>query len=578
MQRTPILITLVVMSLLHPNVVGAQSGPPDAARDSAEAIVADQAEKVPVPDLRKSAKKRASSVERTRPAEWAGLVRGGRFMDLFEPMPDLGGMTSDTWGVEGVVPRDVNNGIEDPKWSYWGGNTLQVDGKYHLFVCRWPENDPRGHFAYPDSVIVHAVCDRPYGPFRVVREIGVGHNPTCYQTDNGPFVLYHTTGCYIADSIDGPWTASKLTYDSRDRPNTKSVNYLHNNTFAKREDGSFFMLNRKGQAWFSKDGISPFFRVTEGIVYPPADGRYEDPVVWRDEVQYHLIVNDWQGRIAWYQRSKDGVNWTVEPGEAYQPGIAVHASGVKEDWYKYERIRILQDDHGRAIAANFAVIDFDKRGDLPNDSHSSKLIVSPLTVPRRLTVLGEISVIGNTDSIRMRIHAESGFDPHSDVDVQSLRFGASDEVNFGRGCRAVKFEEDGDDLIVTFAGDSGFTVENFVGKLLGKTTEGELMFGWSRLPGVHYIESILSARAPVFHDNTASVKIENFGQVASPVAKVTLLVRGNVVASETVPALDPFGEAIVRLQVAGERPRRGDEVTVRIERNEVELSSFALPQ
>ncbi|MCM2374593.1 hypothetical protein [Aporhodopirellula aestuarii] len=54
-------------------------------------------------------------------------------------------------------------------------------------------------------------------------------------------------------------------------------------------------------------------------------------------------------------------------GEAYQPGIAVHQSGTIEDWYKCERIRILQDVHSRAVAANFAVIDFDKRGDLPLD-------------------------------------------------------------------------------------------------------------------------------------------------------------------------------------------------------------------
>ena len=527
--------------------------------------------------VRKAEKQRASTIERSRPAEWKNLVTGGRFMDLFEPMRDRGGMTSDTWGEAGVVPRDTKNGIEDPKWSYWGGNTLAVDGKYHLFVCRWPENDPRGHFAYPDSIIVHAVCDNPFGPFKVVDEIGPGHNPTCYATASGKYVLYHTTGCYIADSVSGPWKASSLVYDSRDRANTKSVNYLHNNTFAQREDGSYLMINRHGQAWFSADGISAFHRVTEGRVYPPAEGRYEDPVVWKDNVQYHLIVNDWQGRIAWYQRSKDGVNWTVQPGEAYMPGIAIHQDGSKEDWYKYERIRILQDDHGRAVAANFAVIDFDKRGDLPNDNHSSKLIVIPLTVGRLLTVLGEQPITPLTQSIRVKIHAEPGFDPHTDLDVESLCFGAAEEVNFGRGCKPSKTEKEADDLVVTFEGLSGLTSKNFAGKLLGNTTAGTLLFGWSRLPGVNYIEPILSARAPVFEGKTAQVRVENFGQVASMPAEIKIRLSGIEIASDTVPAVLPFHDVVVQLNCSNVPSHKTETVTVQIMSNGSVLSSFSTP-
>ena len=52
-------------------------------------------------------------------------------------------------------------------------------------------------------------------------------------------------------------------------------------------------------------------QLTDKRVYPDVEGRFEDPVVWRDELQYHLIVNDWLGRIAFYQRSKDGVHWVT---------------------------------------------------------------------------------------------------------------------------------------------------------------------------------------------------------------------------------------------------------------------------
>ena len=37
--------------------------------------------------------------------------------------------------------------------------------------------------------------------------------------------------------------------------------------------------------------------------------------------------------------------------------INQYEDGTVEDWYKYERIKVLQDEYGRAVQANFAVID-----------------------------------------------------------------------------------------------------------------------------------------------------------------------------------------------------------------------------
>ncbi|TFH26398.1 MAG: hypothetical protein E4H10_07110, partial [Bacteroidia bacterium] len=102
----------------------------------------------------------AQITERERPAEWNDLVYGGRFMDRFLPMPPMGTLTSETWGAENVLPRYVENGIEDPEWSYWGGNALLgTDGKYHLYVCRWREDSRKGHMEWPNSMVVHAISD-----------------------------------------------------------------------------------------------------------------------------------------------------------------------------------------------------------------------------------------------------------------------------------------------------------------------------------------------------------------------------------------------------------------------------------
>lgn len=95
----------------------------------------------------------AQITERERPAEWQHLVKGARFMDRFLPMPD-GIQAKGIWGTDSVLNRYVDNGIELPGVSFWGGNILQdTEGKYHLFVCGWPENSPKGHMFWSNSTV-----------------------------------------------------------------------------------------------------------------------------------------------------------------------------------------------------------------------------------------------------------------------------------------------------------------------------------------------------------------------------------------------------------------------------------------
>jgi hypothetical protein len=497
---------------------------------------------------------KAQITERQRPAEWDNLVLGGRFMDRFLPMPVLGELTSDTWGADNVVPRDINNGIEDNIWSYWGGNAVKgEDGRYHLYVCGWLESSPRGHMAWRNSTVFHAIADNSYGPYKVKDTIGPGHNPEIFRLKDGRYVIYVIDGYYIGDGLDGPWKAGKFEFDNRDR---RIIEGLSNLTFAQREDGSYLMVCRGGGVWFSETGISPYNQVTDARVYPPVEGRFEDPLIWRTNIQYHMIVNDWLGRIAFYLRSKDGINWKVEPGEAYLPGISVHGDGTVEDWFKYERIKVLQDEYGRATQAHFAVIDTLKRQDLSNDNHSSKHICIPLTVGRLITILDEKPITSGKKTIRVRIIAEEGFDPHTDIDINSLRFGASEEVNFGRGCKVLQMEKSAKDLIVTFdAAGHGITDDNFAAKILGKTSDGKLLFGYARLPRVNYLEPALSARMPVIStsDNgfNLDIEVQNFGQVASQTAGLRIMKVTNgkeeEVTAGTIPTLEPFQKTTVRL-------------------------------
>jgi hypothetical protein len=512
----------------------------------------------------------AQTTDRPRPAEWNNLVFGGRFMDRFLPMQSNGQSTRETWGADNVLPRYTGNGIENRKWSFWGGNIKQgEDGKYNLYVCGWLESSPKGHNEWPNSIVFHAVSEYSYGPFVVKDTIGKGHNPEIFKLKDDRYVLYVIDGYYLADDLNGPWRYSKFEFLNRDR---KIIEGLSNLTFAQREDGSYLMVCRGGGVWISETGLSQWNQITEKRAYPPVDGRFEDPVVWRDNVQYNLIVNDWLGRIARYERSKDGLNWKVESGEAYLPGVSVHEDGTVEGWWKYERLKIFQDQYGRAIQGNFAVIDVEKKFDKANDIHSSKNIAIPLAVGRLLTILNHKQITSNTKTISVKIAAEPDFNPQTAIDLATLRFGDPEEVNYGRGCKALKTEKSGRNLVVTFDGTgNGLKDDEFAAKLLGKTTGGKLLFGYARLPGVDFVGPMLSPRLPDITPSETgfnlNVEVQNFGQTASKNANISIVYslegKDLTIAKGKVPKLKPFEKTTVGL-TCGKIFRKGLEYKIAV--------------
>ena len=523
--------------------------------------------------------------ERERPKEWDQLVNGARFMDRFLPMKG-NKLSSDTWGTAGVRPRYVDNGIEDRIWSYWGGNIRKgEDGKYHLMVCGWLEASPKGHMEWGNSWVFNTVSDNLTGPFKPVNIIGKGHNPEIFRAKDGRYVIYVINGRYVSDDINGKWEYGKVDFNARDR---RIIEGLSNLSFAQREDSSYIMVCRGGGIWISRDGLSEYNQLTDSRVYPNVKGRFEDPVIWRDHIQYHMIVNDWLGRIAFYLRSKDGVNWVTDPGEAYMPGIAVHEDGRAEDWFKYERIKMYQDKYGRAVQANFAVIDTLKNEDKPFDNHSSKNISIPLNPGVLLTILDKKPITAQTKTIRLKIQAEDGFNPQTDIDLNSLRFGASTEVNYGRGSKVLKTETDGNDLIVTFDGKgNGMTEDEFAPKLIGKYKNGKMLYGYARLPYIDYIEPILSARAPVFVQSDkgweGNIEVQNFGQVSSQKALVKIEYKKDgkmiKVASATVPPLTPYEKTDVRFVTKANFEKAKDyDFLVTISSGKKVLSTFRLKQ
>lgn len=483
--------------------------------------------------------------ERERPAEWSQLVEGGRYMDRFETMPESR-LAHASWGALAVRNRYVDNGIEQDGMSFWGGNIIRdKDGFCHLYVCGWPEDSPSGHMFWSNSTVFHAISPRPSGPYRIQNSIGKGHNPEAYLLDDGRIVVYTIDGYYISDSPEGPWVFGRFDFDARGH---RIIEGLSNLTFCRRDDGSRLMVCRGGGVWISRDGLQPWRQITSERIYPDVEGRFEDPVVWKDELQYHLIVNDWLGRIAWYERSLDGLHWIVEPGEAYTHGFSLHADGTPEPWFKYERAKVLQDEHGQVVQMNFAVIDTLKNEDKPRDTHSSKNICITMNKGLLLEVLNQTPIDAGTRKIEVRIRGEEDFHPAEEVDVESLVFGSYKVVNFGRGSHAVKSRVDGNDLIVTFnAKGSGIDADEWAPKLIGHDKEGKLLWGYARLPYVNYQPAVLSASAPWEREEKLFVEISNFGLSVSKACKMTVKDAHGQEHVIDVPSLQPYEEKTFEL-------------------------------
>ena len=137
-----------------------------------------------------------------------------------------------------------------------------------------------------------------------------------------------------------------------------------------------------------------------------------------------------------------------------------------------------------------------------------------------------------------------------------MRFGDPEEVNYGRGCKVIKTEKSGNDLLITFDGaGNGIKEDEFAAKLLGKTSTGKLLFGYARLPGVKFVESMLSSKlpeiSPVESGFKLNVEVQNFGQLTSELSKLKIVcVVGNEeksIAEATIPKLKPWQKTTLTL-------------------------------
>jgi hypothetical protein len=306
-------------------------------------------------------------------------------------MPIHGTLDAKAWGAPNVLPRDPQNGLEDPtikKYCYWDGQIIKAqDGKYHMFASRWDQ--ARGHGGWGGSLAVSAVSDDPTGPYIdkglcwPTDMAGKGHNVTALTLPDGRYAVVVSEtrpgDVFVSKSLDGPWEhLGKITADGNGFGNPR----MSNVSIMVRPDGDFEIVPRSGAVWISKNGILGPYKVMGKSVYPSVAGlpldTLEDPVVWYSGNLYHIVVNGWRPRKAYHITSPDGItNWTFR-GLAYDPttDFLRYTDGTVNHWNNLERPGVyLENGHIKYVT--LAVIDVPKNQERPNDIHGSKVLVIP---------------------------------------------------------------------------------------------------------------------------------------------------------------------------------------------------------
>lgn len=324
----------------------------------------------------------------------------------------------------------------DSNYWVWGSSVIEEKGSYHMFVSRWPKHlsfHPGWMIA---SEIVHAVSDRPEGPysFQDVALPARGaqywdgrstHNPKIvkykdiyvlfYMGSTNPFADFpeedtlqlrskysivgrsnKRIGVAWSESLDGPWTRlDEPVLDTR--PNTFYSFLTSNPAPWINEDGSVLLIFKSRS--YKEDfpyqssmaiGVAgaPHFKgpykllSDEPIFSLEKNAEIEDPCLWKDGAGYHILAKDQRGRITGEKgngvliHSEDGINWELDKRPFAYTKTLKTADGKSNKMGQLERCSVLLDEEGNISHLFFATMD--GPGGF-NNSTKSWNIVLPLT-------------------------------------------------------------------------------------------------------------------------------------------------------------------------------------------------------
>ncbi len=334
------------------------------------------------------------------------------FMDYLRPRPiTCDSLSSETWGVDGVLPRDLCNGIESsrgggigPEYYYWDAQIIRAqDGKYHMFMSTWNAITESFNPGWLGSDAYHAISAQGVlGPYERVdylwNDAGSqphkGHNVSAVELPDGGYAVVVSETrpftIYRSDSLDGPWESCEPDL----------ALYQSNVSLWPRHDGRFQIVQRNGYIAIADSLCGRYVQQTPTTSYPVRDGDSiyprrdsiprvdnptfdweEDPHIWRSGGTYHVIYSGSGDRVGYHLYSEDGINDWQDNGYGWSPRewerIFCFEDGTCNQWYKMERPGVVLEN-GHPTHITWAVADVDKDNQIPaNSNHGSKIIVVP---------------------------------------------------------------------------------------------------------------------------------------------------------------------------------------------------------
>lgn len=305
----------------------------------------------------------------------------------------------------------------DSDYWVWGSSVIEDDGKYHMFVSRWPKHLTFHPGWMIQSEIVHAVSDSPQGPYQF-SEVALPARGAQYwdgrSTHNPKIVKYKDTyvlfymgsthpfedfpeedslelkskysivgrsnkriGLAYSKNINGPWT--RLDAPILDTKPDSFYSFLTSNPAPWiNEDGSVLLVfkSRKYKEDFPYQssmaigvaGASHFLGPYELLSNEPIfslekNAEVEDPCLWKDKDGYHILAKDQRGKITGEKgngvlvNSIDGIHWQLDDKPFAYSKTLTSKSGKKVKMGQLERCSVLLDKEGNVSHLFFATMD-----------------------------------------------------------------------------------------------------------------------------------------------------------------------------------------------------------------------------
>ncbi|WP_320980418.1 glycoside hydrolase family protein [Bacteroides sp.] len=330
----------------------------------------------------------------------------------------------------GQAPRTP--AFESEGYWVWGSSVIKGnDGKYHMFVSRFPKSLPFHPGWMVASEIVHAISDTPEGPYKF-SDIALPargaqywdgrstHNPRILEYQNKYYLIYMGSthpfanptydqltldspwctvgrsnkriGLAIADSPYGPWKR----FDEpilKTKPNTFYSFLVSNPSPIIQEDGSVMMIF-KGRTYVGDDKFSD---MALGMAYAPSiegpytvlnngqpifqvdgQGEAEDPFLWKDSRGYHAIFKDHVAKFTGEKgggvmaHSSNGIQWTIDKDPKAYSRTVEWEDGKVEMQGQLERPFLLFEN-GKATHAFFATMN--GAGGFDNATQSWNMVI-----------------------------------------------------------------------------------------------------------------------------------------------------------------------------------------------------------